>query len=166
MPPRPRSSSGYRGVRLRSSGVYYAEIRSGDTRLVLGTFDNAHEAARAYDTAAWHLGRPRSQMNFFDTRTRQQAHDLRKRERRLHIAEADEHTMAVWRERSPLDVAAENEFWAQRRAERAVRRADKRARKELAEAQLDNPASTWDSEDPRWLDAFTSSDYTTEEDEE
>ena len=42
--------------------------------------------------------------------------------------------MAVWRERFPEDVATENEFWAQRRAERDVRRADKRARKELAKA--------------------------------
>ena len=74
--------------------------------------------------------------------------------------------MTVWREHFPQDVTTKNEFWAQRRAERAPRRADKRARKELAEAQLDNPASTWDDEDPRWLDAFTSSDYTTEEDEE
>ncbi|XP_073355481.1 uncharacterized protein [Aegilops tauschii subsp. strangulata] len=119
-------------------------------------------------------------MNFSDVWTHEQAQELappprlitdedrrlqRRRESRLLIAEADEHAMAVWRERFSQDVATENEFWAQRMAERAVRRADKRARKELAEAQIDlGPASTWDDEDPQWLDAFTSSDYITDED--
>ncbi|KAE8786462.1 Protein TRANSPARENT TESTA 12 [Hordeum vulgare] len=58
MPPPRRASSGYRSVRERPSGTYYVEIRSDDVRLGLGTFETAHEAARAYDTAAWRLGRP------------------------------------------------------------------------------------------------------------
>ena len=75
--------------------------------------------------------------------------------------------MAVWRERFPQDVAVENDFWAQRWAERAVHRADKRALKELAKAHIKlGPASTWDDEDRRLLGAFTSPDYTTEQDEE
>ena len=75
--------------------------------------------------------------------------------------------MAVWRERFPQDVVAEKEFWAQRRAEQATRRADKRARKETAEAQIElGEVSTWDSDDSRWVDAFTSSDDTTEEEDE
>ncbi|KAE8798482.1 putative AP2 protein [Hordeum vulgare] len=64
MAPRPRSISGYHGVRPRPSGMFYAEIRSGNMRLGLGTFETAHEAARAYDAAAWRLRRPRAQMNF------------------------------------------------------------------------------------------------------
>ncbi|KAE8796585.1 putative AP2 protein [Hordeum vulgare] len=76
MPPRRRSSSSYRGVRERPSGTYSAEIRSGDVRLGLGTFETALEAARAYDTAAWRLGRPRAQMNFHDVYTREQARNL------------------------------------------------------------------------------------------
>ncbi|KAE8808892.1 putative AP2 protein [Hordeum vulgare] len=52
MPPRRRGSSGYRGVRERPSAVYYIEIRSGDVRLGLDTFETSHEAARAYDAAA------------------------------------------------------------------------------------------------------------------
>ena len=41
--------------------------------LGLGTFDTAHKAARACDAAAWRLGRPQAQMNFFDVRMREQA---------------------------------------------------------------------------------------------
>jgi hypothetical protein len=158
--------------------VYYAEIRSSDdTRLGPGTFETAH----AYNAPAWRLGRPRAQMNFSDVRTCEQAQELappprlvteedrhvqRRWERRLLIAEADEHAMAVWRERFTQDVVAENEFWAQRRAERAARRADKRARKEAAETQIElGEASTWDSDDSRWIDAFTSLDDTTEEED-
>jgi hypothetical protein len=42
MPPRHRSSSGYRGVRARPNGTFYAEIRSGDERISLSTFETAH----------------------------------------------------------------------------------------------------------------------------
>jgi hypothetical protein len=56
MPPRRRGSSGYIGVRARLAGNLYAEIRIGDRRIGLRTFEAAHEDARAYDAAAWHLG--------------------------------------------------------------------------------------------------------------
>ncbi|KAE8791999.1 putative AP2 protein [Hordeum vulgare] len=71
MPLRRRGSSGYGGIRKRPSGVYYAEIRSGDVRLGLSTFETSHEVARAYDVAAWRLGRPRVQINFHDVYTRE-----------------------------------------------------------------------------------------------
>ncbi|XP_020188839.1 uncharacterized protein [Aegilops tauschii subsp. strangulata] len=167
---RARSTSGYRHVRASPSGVYYAEIRSGDTRLGLGTFETAHDAARAYEAASWCLRRPRAQMNFSDARTRQQAQDLtpsprlitaedrcihRRLGRRLLIAEADEHAMTAWRKRFPEDVAAKNEFWAQR----AVDRADRRERKALAVAQCElGSASTFYDNYPRWEDAFLSLD--------
>ncbi|KAK1641775.1 hypothetical protein QYE76_059580 [Lolium multiflorum] len=57
------SGTGYRGVRARPKGTYYAEIRDGGERIGLGTYETAHEAARAYDAVAWRLGRPRSSMN-------------------------------------------------------------------------------------------------------
>ncbi|XP_020157292.1 dehydration-responsive element-binding protein 2A-like [Aegilops tauschii subsp. strangulata] len=129
MPLHARSSSSYRGVRARPSGMYYAEIHSCDTRLSLGTFETANKAGRAYGTAAWRLSRPRSRMNFSDARTFQHAHDLapppqlitdedrriqRRWERRLLLAEADEHAMAEWRRRFREDVTAENDFWAQK----------------------------------------------------
>ncbi|XP_020178515.1 ethylene-responsive transcription factor ERF071-like [Aegilops tauschii subsp. strangulata] len=125
MPPRRRGTSGYRGIRERPSGAYYAEIRSGDVRLGLGTFETAHEAARAYDAAAWRLERPPSQMNFRDVCTREQAQavtppprlitDLncakhRRRQRRLLIAKEGERAMAEWHRCHPEDVANERAF--------------------------------------------------------
>ncbi|KAE8817018.1 AP2-containing protein [Hordeum vulgare] len=76
MPPRRCGSLGYRSVRERPSGVYYAEIRSGDVRIGLGTLQTSHEVARAYDAAAWRLARPRAQMNFYDVYTCEQAQAL------------------------------------------------------------------------------------------
>jgi hypothetical protein len=52
IPPRRHSSSGYRGVRTRPSGTFYAEIQSSEERIEIGTFETAHEAARAYDVVA------------------------------------------------------------------------------------------------------------------
>nr|XP_051202454.1 APETALA2-like protein 1 [Lolium perenne] len=52
MPPRRRSASGNRVVRARPSGRFDAEIRSEEERIHLGTFDTAHEAARAYEAVA------------------------------------------------------------------------------------------------------------------
>ncbi|XP_020187205.1 ethylene-responsive transcription factor ERF073-like [Aegilops tauschii subsp. strangulata] len=125
MPPRRRGSSGYRGVREHPSGAFYAEIRCGDVRPGLGTFETAHEAARAYDAAAWRLQRPRAQMNFHDVFTREQAQAVAplprliteqdreehcRWQRRLLITEEDERAMPEWRRRYPQDVADENAF--------------------------------------------------------
>nr|XP_045089544.1 ethylene-responsive transcription factor ERF054-like [Aegilops tauschii subsp. strangulata] len=176
---RKSSTFGCCGVLARPSGVYYAEIRSGDTRLGLGTFETAHEAAHAYDATAWHLWRPRAQLNLSDTRagvgtrppppppplliTAEDHHIQRRRERHLLIAETDEHAIAAWWERFPEDVATENEFWAQRAADRA----DRRERKALAVVQCElRSASTFDDNDPCWEDAFLLSDDTIKEDEE
>jgi hypothetical protein len=40
------SSSGYRGVSARPKGKYYEDIRIGEERIGLGTYETAHEAAR------------------------------------------------------------------------------------------------------------------------
>ena len=69
MPPRRRETWGYRGVRACPSGGFSVEIQFRGMRLGLGNFDTANEAARAYDAAAWRLGRPRGQMNFQDVYT-------------------------------------------------------------------------------------------------
>uniref|UniRef100_A0A8I6WY82 AP2/ERF domain-containing protein n=1 Tax=Hordeum vulgare subsp. vulgare TaxID=112509 RepID=A0A8I6WY82_HORVV len=150
MPPRRRSALGYRGVRQRPNGGFYAEIRSGDLRLSLGTYDTAHEAARAFDAAAWHLGKPRLQINFPD--------------RRLLVAQEDERVMAEWRRRHPEDVAYEQEYWERRREEdtrrRREERLDRRRRKALACAQADlvnaGGRSFFTEEDERWFDIWLS----------
>ncbi|XP_020169785.1 uncharacterized protein [Aegilops tauschii subsp. strangulata] len=100
--------------------------------LGLGTYGTAREAARAYDAAAWRLGRPRGQMNFQDVYTLQQALDVAppprlntaqdrvehaERQRRLLVAQEDERVMAEWRRRHPKDVAYEQVYWARRREE-------------------------------------------------
>nr|XP_051196812.1 ethylene-responsive transcription factor ERF110-like [Lolium perenne] len=135
MPPRRRPASGYHGLRARPSGRFDAEIRSGDERIRLGTFDTAHEAARAYDAVAWRLGRSRRSMNFHDVYTREQADMLappppvitqeqqrrqRELEQRLLIAERDEALRLEWARRFPENVAATEAFYAQKEEEKPV----------------------------------------------
>ncbi|XP_071680803.1 ethylene-responsive transcription factor RAP2-3-like [Lolium perenne] len=125
MHPHRRSSSGYHGVRARPSGRFDVEIRSGEERIRLGTFDTAHEAACSYDTVAWRLGRPRRHMNFDDVWTREQAEMLtppslaitteqrrraRELEQRLRVAEQDERLRLEWVCAFPEDVAAMEAF--------------------------------------------------------
>ena len=57
-------ASDFRGVRERRSDAFSSEIWFCEKRLVLGTFNTVEEPARAHDSAAWRLLRPRRDMNF------------------------------------------------------------------------------------------------------
>ena len=178
MPPRRRGGSGYRGVRVRPSDTYSASIQSGGgVRLSLGTFNTAQDGAHAYDATAWRLRRPRWDMNFANVATREWAHELapfprlntdedrrkhQRRERRLSLAEMDEEAMTLWRQCFPQDIINEEQFFAERRAEREERRKeraayreDKRTRKAVAKYNMAlGDVSSWDSHDERFLDAY------------
>ena len=123
-------------------------------------------------------------MNFPNVPTRERAQELapsprlitdedrrdnRRRERCLGIAEMDEEAMALWRQHFPQDIINEREFYAQRRAERDKRRAERAAyredkRRRKADAQFNmrlGAASPWESDDDRYLHAYS---QTSEED--
>ncbi|XP_048567031.1 uncharacterized protein LOC125547031 [Triticum urartu] len=182
MPPRRRATSGYCGICERPSGAYHAEIRPGNVRLGLGTFETAHEAAHAYGAAAWRLERPPSQMNLHDVYMREQAQDIapppclitdldhaehRWRQRRLLIAKEDERAMAEWRRHHPEDVANERAFWAERKARRRAARADRRRRKALTISQCDlvnaGGKSFFTPDDECWEDVWISTSNSTSE---
>jgi hypothetical protein len=59
------------------------------------------------------------------------------------------------------DVVREEEFWAHKKQERSVARAEKRRKKSWINAQFNNPNTELDDEDPHWFDySFLTSEET------
>jgi hypothetical protein len=158
--------------RSEPNGMFYAELRTGGFRLMLGMYDTPELAARAYDTAVWHFRHPRRDLNFPDVQSIKEAEFLappprllddkdrhRHRQAQRRLTERNEELMRRWREQFLSDVADEEVFFNEQRAQR---RADRRHHREITELEFDNPNMTWGEDDDRWDDVWTA---TTSDDE-
>lgn len=58
------NTSGYRGIWLHTRGKWQAEVRVYGTRIFIGTYNTAEEAARAYDRVAYAAFKEYSILNF------------------------------------------------------------------------------------------------------
>lgn len=157
-----RNSTGFTGVRQRPNGNYTAEITGGGVKIYLGTFLSAQEAARAYDAAAWRLGRRRQDMNFPEIRTLEEAEHVAtqpqlvtnaarrqhaEHQRRLAQALADERAMEAWRREHPEDVEAERQFFRRKKIERRDARAARRLAGEDVSTSGEDMDWDWENSD-------------------
>lgn len=159
----------YSGVRPRSDGRFAAEMCAGGTRIPLGQFGTAWEAARAWDLAMWRLGKQGPLLNFLDAPNIETAATLApsptdltaaqrrrydKAQRRLAIAAEDEAALNNWKLQCPDEYMArrnlcfdrdggldsvEKDFFQRRKAMRTTALSLRRQRKRNAEAFMNSP---------------------------
>ncbi|KAE8797546.1 ap2-containing protein [Hordeum vulgare] len=123
-PKKTKASSSYKGVRVRPSGRWSAELQHESVRYYLGTLDTADLVARAYDIVGWRLGVPREELNFPDITSLQDAifvgppmknrvktRLVKKKEEPTRVIETDDEAMARFAREHPEYVRYERGFF-------------------------------------------------------
>ncbi|KAE8798009.1 hypothetical protein D1007_26740 [Hordeum vulgare] len=136
-PKKMKARFGYKGVRVRPSGRWSAELQHESVRYYLGAFNTADLAARAYDIAGWRLGVPREELNFPDITSLQNAifveppmknwvktRLVKKKEEPTRVIETDDEAMAQFAWEHPEYVQYEREFFWKREMEKKKKKLD------------------------------------------
>lgn len=177
MPPRhrPAISTGFRGVQLRQSGHYAAEISCDGWRTWLQTYDTPELGAHAYDLVAWRFRKPRSELKFPDVTDVKEVEFLapdvrfmsRKQEKEDCLVfeqrtthESDAVAMARFAEANPHLMEAEREYFAGRNAEHKnmIKKEDEAGPSQVIKVESDEESNEIENDDVDWPSLYHSDD--------